>query len=252
MAKRVGQQGGRISRRAVVRELAGLAIVGVTGGCVVCLTRLQDVRISANVPQPTQFVTSSTTMFGVDTQHTRFYADEQSFSPATVSRLKSYWTASIGGTIESSPAVVTGVVYVGGSDGKLYAFEAATGHMLWAAMLGGSIRSSPAIAHGIVYLGCDDHKLYVFDAPTGSTYWAAATGGFVRSSPTITNDVFYVGSDDYTIYAFNAATGGSIWNATTGGIIESTPALANGVVFVGSGDGMLYAFDASTGQTLWA
>jgi outer membrane protein assembly factor BamB len=35
------------------------------------------------------------------------------------------WTATTGGTIDSSPAVTGGVVYVGSSDGNLYAFDAA-------------------------------------------------------------------------------------------------------------------------------
>ena len=33
------------------------------------------------------------------------------------------WTATTGGQVFSSPAVANGVVYVGSTDGKLYAFK---------------------------------------------------------------------------------------------------------------------------------
>src|SRR5579864_3915196 len=158
MTHRVGQQRG-ISRRTVLRELAGLAVVGITGGSLVWLTHVQESHVSTFLPNATpsavaaQSITSSGMMFGFDPQHSHVNPWEHFLSPANVSQLRVYWTGSTGGFIESSPAVVNGVAYVGSGDSKLYAFNAFTGNTLWAATIGGPIRSSPAVANDVVYVG---------------------------------------------------------------------------------------------------
>jgi outer membrane protein assembly factor BamB len=70
------------------------------------------------------------------------------------------WTFATGSFIYSSPAVVGGVVYVGGEDGYLYAIDRATGVKLWDIATGGKITSSPAVANGVIYIGCHDGKVY--------------------------------------------------------------------------------------------
>jgi len=153
--------------------------------------------------------------------------------------------------VYSSPAVANGVVYVGSFDNNLYALDAATGELIWSASTGGEIYSSPALANGVVYIGSEDGKLYAFDTVTGQQLWSAATGNQIQSSPAVANGVVYVGSVDDKLYAFQAATGQPIWNASTGNAVVSSPAVANGVVYVGSGDHNLYAFNAATGLQIW-
>jgi outer membrane protein assembly factor BamB len=86
------------------------------------------------------------------------------------------WTATTGSAIGfSSPAVANGVVYIGSTDTKLYAFDAAgmtscagtpkTCAPLWTATTGSSILSSPAVANGVVYIGSNDNKLYAYHLP---------------------------------------------------------------------------------------
>ncbi|HWN86086.1 MAG TPA: PQQ-binding-like beta-propeller repeat protein, partial [Vicinamibacterales bacterium] len=48
--------------------------------------------------------------------------------PAT---LKTLWTFRAGEVVESSAAIVDGVVYVGGGDGELFALDLATGKQRW-------------------------------------------------------------------------------------------------------------------------
>ena len=85
------------------------------------------------------------------------------------------WSATTGGFVESSPAVVNGVVYVGSNDDKLYAFDAAgvTGCSgtpkacapLATATTGDIVESSPAPAGAVVYVGSNDNNLYAFGLP---------------------------------------------------------------------------------------
>ncbi len=157
--------------------------------------------------------------------------------------------------IASSPAVADGLVYASSRDGRLYAFDIATGHQRWVASTKGVIDSSPAVANGVVYVGSHDGNLYAFDARTGQQKWSASTGPIHDSSPAVANNLVYVGSfDNQSLYAFNAATGGQPkWVAPTGDGIYSSPVVANGLVYTGSHDGRLYAFDAATGgQPKWS
>jgi outer membrane protein assembly factor BamB len=74
--------------------------------------------------------------------------------------------------IISSPAVANGVVYVGGFDGAMRAYDASgslscsdspkTCQPLWTFATGGPIASSPAVVNSMVYVGSEDGKLYAF------------------------------------------------------------------------------------------
>ncbi len=197
-------------------------------------------------------VTAHGIMFGFDAQHTRTNPYEIILSADNVARLIQAWTALTGGSITSSPAVANGVVYVGSSDGKLYAFDAATGTQKWAVPTGSAIYSSPAVLDGVVYVGSEDGKLYAFNVQTSATLWTASTKfSSIDSSPAVANGVVYIGSGEGKLYAFNVQTGATLWTGSTGGKVDSSPAVADGVVYVGSYDGRLYAFNGQTGATLW-
>jgi outer membrane protein assembly factor BamB len=155
--------------------------------------------------------------------------------------------------IESSPAVVNGVVYFGSADNNVYALNASTGAKLWSYTTGDFAFSSPALANGVVYVGSGDFKVYALNASTGAKLWSYTTGSFIESSPAVVNGVVYIGSSDGNMYALNANTGAKLWSFTARfGIRYISPAVANGVVYVGSDDGNLYALNASTGAKLWS
>ena len=163
------------------------------------------------------------------------------------------WTyTSIGNSdFDSSPALVDdGSIYIGGADGRLYAFNP-DGSLDWNYSTGGAIYSSPAIANdGTIYIGSDDNSLYAI-SPNGNFEWSFTTTNYVRSSPAIAVDGrIYFGSYDNSIYALEA-DGSEIWSYSTGGDIYSSPLVGtDGVIYVGSLDGYLYALTA-TGALKW-
>ncbi len=84
---------------------------------------------------------------------------------------KKLWRFTTGDMVISSPAIASGVVYVGsGADDRslelnaLNALDARTGNKLWRFTTGNSIDSSPVVANGIVYVGSDAHSLYALGA----------------------------------------------------------------------------------------
>jgi uncharacterized repeat protein (TIGR01451 family) len=165
------------------------------------------------------------------------------------------WTYASGAFVESSPAVVNGVVYIGSDDGNLYALNASTGEKLWSFSTGSvqPILDAPAVADGVVYIGSYDGIFYALDAKTGKQLWSFVTGSNpVVGPPTVVDGVVYVsGGVPETLYALNAMTGKMLWSDgnSIGG--WDSAAVANGVVFIGSFDDNLRAINARSGAVLW-
>ncbi|MGW9209411.1 serine/threonine-protein kinase [Embleya sp. NPDC055664] len=162
------------------------------------------------------------------------------------------WSYSTGAEVDSTPAVVDGVVYIGSHDKNVYALDAATGTKMWAYTTGHVVASSPAVVKGVVYVGSRDKNVYALDAATGTKQWSHATGAEVDSSPVVVDGVVYIGCRDKNLYALDAATGARKWAYATGAEISSVPAVVDGVVYVGSVDTKVYALDAATGTRKWA
>src|SRR5579862_528260 len=84
---------------------------------------------------------------------------ENVLKASNVPRLQLSWQGLMGELADfSSPAVVSGVVYIGSTDGNLYAFDAngcgnSECSALWTGFTGDAIYSSPAVADGVVYVG---------------------------------------------------------------------------------------------------
>jgi outer membrane protein assembly factor BamB len=187
------------------------------------------------------------------------------------------------GGIASTPAVVNGVVYVGSSDGKVYAFAASgksgcsrtrktqTCTPLWTADTGGS--ATPVVANGVAYVASPDGNLYAFDA-SGTTNCSGSpktcaplwTGFPGDSSPAVVNGVVYIASDgDGGLSAFDAAgitncsgtpkTCEPLLHFTFGGEVPSSLAVANGTVYRTVSGGNLtwnvVATAVSTGGHSW-
>lgn len=65
-------------------------------------------------------------------------------------------------SVVSSPAVSGNTVYIGGTDGRFYALDSATGKTLWSCDLGVPITSSPAVFGNAVYISTIDGTVYAF------------------------------------------------------------------------------------------
>ena len=185
------------------------------------------------------------------------------------------WQFHTAGEVISSPAVVGGTIYVGSTDGNMYAVNRETGKLQWKFDAKSRIASSPAVSDGIVYFGAYDGSFYAVDAAAGQLKWKFHTGGERRfegkhlhgsqpadevmpdpfdcylSSPVVWNGVVYFGSGDGNVYALNAASGAVNWKFKTGDVVHASPAIAGGTVFIGSWDSYFYALDAATGKEKW-
>lgn len=200
----------------------------------------------------------SPAMFRGDLAHTGHYRE-----PLGRELVGLQWRFDTDGSIIATPTVQGDTIWIGGSDGRLYALDRLTGRVRWRTDLGAPIASTAAVAGGRVIVGTRDGRFHGLASSTGRRLWRLETGPDLpfpwgresgdlwTASPVVAGSVVVVGAGDGRVRALDLATGRVRWTAATEGRIRSTPAVAAGRVFVGSADGHLYCFDLATGTRRW-
>jgi PQQ-dependent dehydrogenase (methanol/ethanol family) len=172
--------------------------------------------------------------------HGRTY-DEQRFSPLTdinednVTNLELAWYFDIdtNRSMEATPLVADGVMYVTAAWGVLYALDAVSGDLLW--------HYDPQVPRSWGTYAC-------CDVPNrGAALW---------------NDKVYVATFDGYLVALDAQSGEVVWKADTINrtppfTITGAPRVVKGKVIIGNGGaeygvrGYVTAYDAETGEQAW-
>ncbi len=173
------------------------------------------------------------------------------------------WIFTALGEINSSPAIGSdGTIYVGSSNGYIYAISS-YGILLWSFETAGAIDGSPAIGNdGTIYAGSFDRQVYALN-PDGTLKWVHPTRSNFTAGPAIGSDgTIYIGGTDQDLrvygcpdgstrsevvgylYAINP-DGSRKWRITLSGAIDSSPAIAlDGTIYIGSdGDNVDLSFD---------
>jgi outer membrane protein assembly factor BamB len=155
--------------------------------------------------------------------------------PATVAPL---WQAAVSCKL-TSPVAAGGLVFVGGSDGAVRAFDA-EGKARWTTYTGGAIPYPPTIADGRAYVGSGDGWMSALEAATGRVLWrfraapaerrilfyGRLTSTWPVASGVLVHDgvaYFAAGINDYDgthVYALDAATGAVRWQNSTCGHLD--------------------------------
>ena len=194
-------------------------------------------------------------------------------STVQVTRL---WRTSVGegagvSGVRLRPTVVDGVLYADSTDGKLAAFDAASGKTLWSKSSrthgwfgwGDKRRADalyaggPAVAGDLLVVGTLDGHVYAVGAKNGDPRWSAELSASVLASPVIAGDLVVVRTQDGRVYGLDAASGDRRWVYDQGNVPllslrgNGTLLVANGVVFMGSDDGKLVALRQDNGARLW-
>jgi polyvinyl alcohol dehydrogenase (cytochrome) len=136
--------------------------------------------------------------------------------------------------------------------------------------------AQPTVMSGRIFIGSHNGKVYSLDAKTGCTYWEFDAGAPVRTAITIgqnaTGWVAYFGDFKANVYAVDVATGKALWKVQTdshpGARITGSPTLFGTTLAVPissreeitaadpkyaccSFRGSVVALQASTGDQLW-
>jgi outer membrane protein assembly factor BamB len=158
------------------------------------------------------------------------------------------WEFDTGGKIWTSPVDEGDVVYVSNYERKLFAVSSADGSQIWQIELPASIASSPAISGNNILLGTFDNHLYAVDKTNGKVKWNFKGENWFWSTPVVKGDTVYAGCLDNKVYAINANTGKEIWQFITNGPIVSEPVLANNLIALASEAGDIYVLNSDNGD----
>jgi len=162
----------------------------------------------------------------------RHYSGLKQITPANVPNLKSTWTHQLGGnTVETTPIVVDGMMFVTGPLNNATAIDARTGRALWQ---------------------------YTRRLPKVASHCTVMTNRGLA----VLGDRLYMATLDTRLVALDAKSGNVIWDVevgdyTKGYSITHAPLAIDGKIIVGvtSGEcaltGWVDAFDAKTGKRLW-
>jgi alcohol dehydrogenase (cytochrome c) len=167
---------------------------------------------------------------------TRFYPNNQ-INRKNVRRLHPAWifTTEVKESLETSPIIVNGVMYVTTSFSHVYALDAKTGQEIWhyKPKLGpvttfccGPNNRGVAVYGDKVYVGTLDAKLVALDAKTGSEVWSQQVGdpekGYSETmAPTAVDGKILIGTNggEYGIRgfvkAYDAKDGTLLWTFNT-------------------------------------
>ncbi len=196
--------------------------------------------------------------------------------------LELLWKFKTGGPLHASPVIANGILYIGSTDGKLYALDAKQWGIRWVFDAGDAIRYSATVLGNRVYFSARNNKVYALDAKTGEKLWEFKSKSWMDAPPIVSDNKVYMGAFPSKIYLLNARTGtleamrertvriqgieygcakgvfrpifpehnADLWRGQTNGS-ESYPVTANGVVYIGARNGKLHAFDAVSQSETW-
>ncbi|MFC1746986.1 PQQ-binding-like beta-propeller repeat protein [Candidatus Neomarinimicrobiota bacterium] len=122
------------------------------------------------------------------------------------------WSFKTESWVNSSPVIGFGNVYIGSSDGKVYAINLLDGNQVWEFNTGDDVDAPPLILDGAIYVGNLSGEFFSLDAQTGSVLWEYQCGNSIYGSanwvldPESRKKMILVGSYDNRLYCFDATT----------------------------------------------
>jgi len=146
------------------------------------------------------------------------------------------------------------ILYVGSTDGGLYAIRARSGKILWRHAAPAKIYAPVALHGDDVIAACFDGTVLALDRRTQKETLRAKLGGSLVSAPVVAGDRIVIGSRDYLLYGVELPSGAIAWRDSYWfSWIESTPRLVDGTLYIGGSDfRRVSALDPANGRTLWA
>lgn len=169
-------------------------------------------------------------------EQTRYFPGNQ-INTSNVSNLRPAWIfqTEVVDTMETSPIVVNGIMYVTTAFNHVYALDARTGKQIWhhkhamgpvTTYCCGPNNRGVAVSGGKVFMGTLDAQLVALDAKTGKQLWATEIAepelGYSETmAPTVVENMVLIGTNggEYGIRgfvkAFDTETGELVWTFHT-------------------------------------
>ena len=166
------------------------------------------------------------------------------------------WRTSIDGECYTATCADRDGVYVGLSDGRIAALDAATGEQRWSKQIATQveccpdIQATPTVADGRLYVPGLAGELVAADTANGTVLWRTTIGdeddGNAIPSPAVTADTAYVQTYHGGLVAIDIADGSIRWRSAEKED-NQPPAVGDGGVVVPQNDSVV-AYETSDSQ----
>jgi len=175
---------------------------------------------------------------------TFFYVDS--------TRPKVRWRVLMDTASKTTPTISDSMVYIGGYDGSVRAYDSKSGKLRWQVPTGGGIAGQILLQGDKVYVGSEDKSLYCLTAAKGGVVWKFEAEEPIYSMPVSDGKAIYFGCGSGAFYSVDAASGKEIWkNSDAKYNIEIKPFLCDGKVYYGAWDTFIYCVNTADGKLVW-
>jgi outer membrane protein assembly factor BamB len=157
----------------------------------------------------------------------------------------------------ASATVSAGTVYIGSTQGILYALNASSGAERWQKKLG-AIETSPVVISGILYVGTADGSMFALDSQTGEQKWRYQSRGPVEQPPVPDGDMLVFSNEADQVVALDAISGKLKWQYKGESVEEyklrghAGVAVDGDLIYTGFSNGTLAALRKDTGSVAWS
>jgi outer membrane protein assembly factor BamB len=225
------------SRRGLIigAAAAGVAVVGGGAAWLVSSQSKNGTPTSSASTSPP--ATGATGAFSVGGKGTRRTAT---------------WKFTTGNTVSAVPTVADGVVYVGSTDGKVYAVNASTGKQVWASPAG-SGTVAPQVVGDVLFMANQNGDFTALDSADGTVAWQVKGKAQAMTQRTWAADGSTVILFSYTdgMQAYDAATGNLKGKPGPPGLYVTNITAAGGVLYALDTQGTLHAIRLAGNATIW-
>lgn len=173
------------------------------------------------------------------------------------------WRFETAETVNFTPAVGAGSVYLPLQDGEVVALSASDGELNWRAEVGGNISAAPAADEAALYVASESPAaaergrkqtqgaVRSLGRQSGVTQWLRKLPAPIRGKLIVGETAVFGGAEDGRLYALKKSDGDVLWVRQHSSPFNSLPTLSGGTIYIGDEAGNLLAVEEKTGKTLW-
>lgn len=168
--------------------------------------------------------------------------------------LRLLWSFKTEDEIKSTPVIAMGQVFIGSTDGNVYALNLARKEKTWTFDTGDDIEAPPMFLDSTIYIGSLNGIFYALDAATGRLKWQFQADDEIFGSaswvpaPSGKDNWILVGSYDNKMYCLSALTGELQWTYETENFINGAPATDGNIAVFGGCDAYLHIVSVRDGR----
>ena len=186
--------------------------------------------------------------------------NEKTLSPTNVGSVAVKWQHDVGEAVYGTPVVSTDKVFALEYYGRLNALSRSTGKRLWSVKVASYTETSPALWSNLVIVGGHDATgdlVAAYGVSKGNRVWRTRLPGTALvTAPAVYGSTIFL-SAGATVYAMSAATGAILWSRTVSTVadvaVDGPVAVAAQAQYIvaATTDGHVFCLVGTDGRIAW-